>query len=114
MWWLMGSPLPLCWCLASNQQHKFGTATVDCNDWAAAWAGVELEDELPDNEYREYFAPDYRLSIPLRADVENLNTREYLDQLKRKLFATLARCDRAARLRPPNPEGVVLPSEHAC
>lgn len=53
---------------------------------------MELEDELPDNEYREYFAPDYRLSIPLRADVENLNTREYLDQLKRKLFATLARC----------------------
>ncbi len=63
----------------SSQHNNLGT-------------GCELEDELPENEYREYFAPDYRLHIPLRSDVENLNTREYLDQLKRKLFANIARC----------------------
>ena len=69
---------------------------------------MELEDELPDNEYREYFAPDYRLSIPLRADVENLNTREYLDQLKRKLFATLARCGCATHMHSHNLEAQPL------
>jgi hypothetical protein len=52
---------------------------------------VELEDELPENEYRNYFAPDYRLHIPVRKDIENLNTREYLEQVQRKVFMNLTR-----------------------
>lgn len=52
---------------------------------------MELEDELPDNEYSSYFAPDYRLHIPVWPDLENLNTREYLDQVQRKVFVHLGR-----------------------
>jgi len=56
-----------------------------------ARAGQELGDELPGNEYQEAFAPDFRLHPPAPAEVENLNTREYLQQLLSKLMANLSR-----------------------
>lgn len=37
--------------------------------------------ELPYNDYLEYYGPDYRLFIP-PSNMENLNSREYLDQCK--------------------------------
>lgn len=46
---------------------------------------------MPDNEYRSYFAPDYRLHIPVWPDLENLNTLEYLEQVQRKVFMHLSR-----------------------
>ncbi|KAK9820648.1 hypothetical protein WJX81_005680 [Elliptochloris bilobata] len=73
------------------------------NNVARCWAyetgrilGQELGDELPENEYQDAFAPDFRLHPPVRAEVENLNTREYLQQLLSKLMANLS------RLRPPD------------
>ncbi|KAK0484015.1 histone deacetylase complex, catalytic component RPD3 [Armillaria novae-zelandiae] len=60
-----------------------------------AWAyetglavGVELGPEIPVNEYYEYFGPEYQLNVkPSNAD--DLNTRTYLDRVKRIIFDNL-------------------------
>ncbi|WFD07766.1 histone deacetylase [Malassezia vespertilionis] len=51
-------------------------------------AGHELNSILPVNEYYEYFGPDYRLDV-VPSNMENLNTPEYLDKVKEKVFETL-------------------------
>lgn len=56
-------------------------------------AGVELEDKLPEHEYRDLFKPEDRLHISVPHEHENLNTKEYLDSLQRKLFNNLSRSD---------------------
>lgn len=35
---------------------------------------------MPQNEYIEYFAPEYKLHLPV-SNMENLNTKEYLDSI---------------------------------
>eukprot|EP00698_Gefionella_okellyi_P003022 TRINITY_DN12847_c0_g1_i1.p1 TRINITY_DN12847_c0_g1~~TRINITY_DN12847_c0_g1_i1.p1 ORF type:complete len:480 (+),score=89.21 TRINITY_DN12847_c0_g1_i1:183-1442(+) len=50
--------------------------------------GKELPDELPYNDYYEYFAPDYRLHLQ-PSNMENLNSREYLLKNLEKLFECL-------------------------
>jgi histone deacetylase 1/2 len=42
---------------------------------------TELEDELPYNDYLEYFGPDYRLHYTPN-NMENQNGREYLEKCK--------------------------------
>lgn len=37
--------------------------------------------EIPVNEYYEYFGPDYKLDVRA-SNMEDLNTREYLDRVK--------------------------------
>lgn len=36
--------------------------------------------EMPQNEYIEYFAPEYKLHLPV-SNMENLNTKEYLESI---------------------------------
>ncbi len=50
--------------------------------------GAELPDELPMNDFFEYYGPDYRLHIT-PSNMENLNSREYLEFLKVKLLQQL-------------------------
>ena len=40
--------------------------------------GLDIPDELPYNDYFEYYGPDYRLHIT-PSNMENLNDRKYLD-----------------------------------
>ena len=54
-------------------------------------AGVELDNNLPEHEYRDLFKPDDRLHISVSYEHENLNTQEYLDSLQQKLFNNLSR-----------------------
>jgi histone deacetylase 1/2 len=42
---------------------------------------AELDDELPYNDYLEYFGPDYRLHFTPN-NMENQNGREYLEKCK--------------------------------
>ncbi|XP_041358111.1 histone deacetylase 3-like [Gigantopelta aegis] len=42
----------------------------------------ELSNELPYNEYLEYFAPDFSLHPDISTKHENLNTKQYLDQIR--------------------------------
>lgn len=51
-------------------------------------AGQELNPIVPVNEYYEYFGPDYRLDVR-PSNMENLNTREYLDKVKEQVFENL-------------------------
>lgn len=59
--------------------------------WAyetALCVGVDIPDELPYNEYYEYYGPDYRLHIA-PSNMENLNSKEYLEQKKIMLLEQL-------------------------
>lgn len=47
-----------------------------------------IPDELPYNDYFEYYGPDYKLHI-LPSNMENLNDRKYLDFVSQKLFEVL-------------------------
>lgn len=47
-----------------------------------------IADALPYNDYFEYYGPDYRLHIP-SSNMENLNTKPYLEETKVKLFEQL-------------------------
>ena len=43
--------------------------------------GVEIANELPYNDYFEYFGPDFKLHIS-PSNMGNQNTTEYLDKIK--------------------------------
>ncbi|KAK9729626.1 putative histone deacetylase 1-B [Basidiobolus ranarum] len=48
----------------------------------------ELDENLPYNDYYEYFGPDYKLGVPSN-NMENLNTREYLENIRSKVIDNL-------------------------
>ena len=50
--------------------------------------GAEIDDELPYNDYYEYYGPDYRLHFQPSA-MENLNIPENLEKIKSKVFEHL-------------------------
>jgi histone deacetylase 1/2 len=54
----------------------------------AVCVGRELPDELPFNEYFEYYGPEYRLHIAA-SNMENRNDRGYLEKVQTKLFEAL-------------------------
>ena len=50
--------------------------------------GEEISDELPYNDYYEYYGPDYRLHFQ-PSTMENLNLPENLEKIKTKIFEHL-------------------------
>jgi histone deacetylase 1/2 len=54
----------------------------------AVLTGEDVKDELPFNDYFEYFGPDYRLHLPV-SNLENLNSPEYLERTKCQLLNIL-------------------------
>ncbi|KAI9209313.1 histone deacetylase 1-like protein [Polychytrium aggregatum] len=62
-----------------------------CRAWCyetSIAVGQSLPDALPNNDYFEYFGPDYRLDVPSN-NMENLNTPKYLEQMKIKIIENL-------------------------
>lgn len=51
--------------------------------------GQEISDELPYNEYFEYFGPDYVLRPDTSQRVDNQNTKQYLDVLRSTVLDNL-------------------------
>lgn len=51
-------------------------------------AGQELSPQVPVNEYYEYFGPDYTLDVRPN-NMEDLNTRSYLERIKMQVFENL-------------------------
>ena len=49
----------------------------------------ELSNELPYNEYLEFFAPDFSLHPDLSTKLENANARHYLDTIKQTVHESL-------------------------
>lgn len=54
--------------------------------------GTEVPDELPYNDFFEYYGPDYRLHIT-PSNMENLNDRTYLDHVKTTLLRQLEKVE---------------------
>jgi histone deacetylase 1/2 len=54
----------------------------------AVMLGEEIKDELPYNDYFEYFGPDHRLHLPV-SNMENLNSPQYLEQTKIQILEGL-------------------------
>lgn len=50
--------------------------------------GVEIANELPYNDYFEYFGPDFKLHIS-PSNMANQNTTDYLEKIKSRLFENL-------------------------
>lgn len=67
-------------------------------------AGQELSSQVPVNEYYEYFGPDYKLDVRPN-NMEDLNTRDYLEKIKVQVFENLRRTAHA-----PSVQGHVAPS----
>ncbi|KAJ3299393.1 putative histone deacetylase 1-B [Borealophlyctis nickersoniae] len=62
---------------------------------ARAWAfetgvavGETLPEEIPFNDYFQYYGPDYRLDVP-NNNMENQNTTHYLDTIRAKIIDNL-------------------------
>lgn len=54
----------------------------------AVVVGEPIKDDLPFNDYYEYFGPDYSLHLPV-SNMENLNSKEYLNRTKIQLLDIL-------------------------
>jgi histone deacetylase 1/2 len=50
--------------------------------------GVELEDDIPKNDFLEYFYPEYKLHMPVM-NMKNVNTPEYLNSVLESIDANL-------------------------
>ncbi|XP_065904416.1 histone deacetylase 3-like [Dysidea avara] len=50
---------------------------------------VDISNELPYNEYFEYFAPDFTLHPDVSSKIDNQNTRQYLDQIRQLVVDNL-------------------------
>jgi len=55
---------------------------------------AELSDELPHNDYLEYYGPEYKLQIT-PSNMKNLNTRQELEEIRNKLLENLRTLDSA-------------------
>lgn len=47
--------------------------------------GMELSDDMPYNKYFEFYGPEFRLQLT-PSNMENLNSREYLENVKAKVL----------------------------
>ena len=54
----------------------------------AVVVGEAVKDDLPFNDYYDYFGPDYSLHLPV-SNMENLNSMEYLNRTKAQLIDIL-------------------------
>ncbi|KAJ3068854.1 Histone deacetylase 1 [Podochytrium sp. JEL0797] len=50
--------------------------------------GETLDEDLPLNDYYQYFGPDFKLDVP-SSSMENLNSQEYLDKMLARVLENL-------------------------
>ncbi|KAI9837915.1 MAG: histone deacetylase [Thelocarpon superellum] len=71
--------------------------------------GENMGPELPYNDYYEYFGPDYELDVR-PSNMDNANSREYLDKIKSQVIENLKRTAFAPSVQmtdvPRDPEGM--------
>ncbi len=53
--------------------------------------GQELNNDMPENEYRIYFAPDYKLHLPI-SNMENQNSKAYLEKTIQQIVENIGKC----------------------
>ena len=52
--------------------------------------GINMEESLPVSEYDDYYAPTYRLTVEPKESLQDQNSKEYLEELKIKIFEYLS------------------------
>lgn len=50
---------------------------------------IEISNQLPHNDYLEYFAPSYKLHIEASTNCNNMNSQHYLGKLQQQIFRNL-------------------------
>mmetsp|Transcript_28279 Transcript_28279/g.66114 ORF Transcript_28279/g.66114 Transcript_28279/m.66114 type:complete len:428 (-) Transcript_28279:266-1549(-) len=55
----------------------------------AAILNEDLNEELPFNDYYEYYGPDFSLKVSPSLTMENANSRQYLESVKQQVFESL-------------------------
>jgi histone deacetylase 1/2 len=71
----------------------------------------EVPEDLPPNDYWEYYTPDHKISVPSNT-MENLNTKEFLDKLKVKILENLRHIQGAPSVQMHHPpEAMHVPGE---
>lgn len=79
--------------------------------------GAELPNELPYNDFYEYYAPDYQLHLTASSSMENKNSREMLEGIRAKILQNLKHLQGApsVQMHPVPPDSVtssyLLPEE---
>ena len=56
---------------------------------------TKLDNNLPENDYYEYFGPQYTLKTRPHQVIENMNTRSYIEQIKREVVENLKAMEHA-------------------
>ncbi|PRP77333.1 histone deacetylase family protein [Planoprotostelium fungivorum] len=64
-----------------------------CYETAILCGQENLPDELPFNDYIEYYGPEYKLHVNA-TNMENLNAKEYLEKYKNKILENIRRIGR--------------------
>lgn len=64
--------------------------------------------EIPNNEYYEYYGPDYELDVRA-SNMTDQNTREYLDKLREGIFEVLRDKDAAPSVQMQGPSSPSCP-----
>ncbi|XP_074289128.1 histone deacetylase 9-like [Silene latifolia] len=59
---------------------------------------TDLPNEIPHNDYSEYFGPDYSLRIP-SGYIENMNSKSYLTSIKMQVMENLRRIQHAPNVQ---------------
>eukprot|EP00898_Chlorokybus_atmophyticus_P006404 jgi/Chlat1/6765/Chrsp50S06460 len=67
------------------------------NNVARCWAyetavlldSQPLPNDIPPNDYYNYYGPDYQLRIPVNTTMENLNSKSYMNNIKQQVFENL-------------------------
>jgi histone deacetylase 1/2 len=54
--------------------------------------GQEIENEIPDNRYKHYFAPDFKLHLPV-SNMENTNHMDEIEKITKKIIDNLKNVD---------------------
>jgi len=69
----------------------------------------DIANELPYNDYFEYFGPDFKLHIS-PSNMANQNTKEYLDKIKSRLFENLRMlpCAPGVQMQPIPEDGITV------
>lgn len=72
--------------------------------------GLELEEEIPKNDYIDYFHPEYKLHVPV-TNMENANTPEYLNNILENIENNLKMLNFSStqiNLNEENPRGILF------
>eukprot|EP00605_Chrysophyceae_sp_TOSAG23-4_P000355 GSChrysophyteH1.ASY1.ANO1.402.1 assembled CDS len=62
---------------------------ADCVEFTSVLLGENISDDIPYNDFFEYYAPDFKLSLKPNQNMENQNKKEHLDAITQRVLQNL-------------------------